>query len=151
MNGPVFTILKAIPLKKRKGNRVLAGLLLLCFFIVLSSGCDQRMFIPSPSVQYVHGPSDARQCYHCHEITATELRKFIKAGGEVVGGLPKSGGQIAGLLVLPAKDLCLICHPPKAARSAHWSDKPPVSDGGCTFCHDPHMSPFRFMLHDKFK
>ncbi len=99
-----------------------------------------------PEAEYfIHGPHAAGQCYQCHVISpAFRSREIGKKG---VGGIPL-GGQIPGMLVKPLKDLCIECHVPKHgfARAAHWLDKAPVSDGNCTFCHEPHQSPFRYML-----
>ncbi len=106
---------------------------------------------PIPEAEYfVHGPHAAKQCYQCHTLSTTF--EFSKTGRKEIGGIPKLGlgveGQIPGMLVTPLKDLCIECHVPKHgfARAAHWLDKAPVADDSCTFCHDPHQSPFRYML-----
>jgi hypothetical protein len=162
---------------KRRQNRVLAGLFLLSFFIVFTSGCDKytkhkvlTFFftgVPSleekekevteakkperriiPEAQYfMHGPYAAEQCYHCHVLSPT----FSRFRGK--GGISSLGEQSPGLLVAPVKELCVKCHlVPKHgfARPAHWADKPPVSDSNCTFCHDSHQSPFQYMLRKEF-
>lgn len=121
----------------------------------------------SAAAYFLHGPYAARQCYHCHVKSPIRLHTSIL-------GLPadqqcyqchvKSSPltdekepvsifrlklQPPSSLVLPLKDLCLECHPPKLISAAHRLSEGPVSDGNCTFCHDPHHSPFQYMLRKK--
>ncbi len=161
-------------LSKRRQNRTLIGIVLLGIFMIFTSGCDKytrhevlTFFFtgvppleegeaaegqvlkkikgkPIPEVNYfVHGPYAAKQCYQCHALSPAV--SFKETGKRGVYSIPL-GGQLVGILVTPLKGLCLECHPPKPVRAAHWSDKAPVSEGNCTFCHDPHRSPFRYML-----
>lgn len=113
---------------------------------------------------FLHGPYAARQCYLCHVKSPIRIHTSLL-------GLPayeqcyqchiqsspltdekkpvsifKFKVQPPGSFVLPLEDLCLECHPPKKISAAHWSQKGPVSDGNCIFCHDPHLAPFRYML-----
>ncbi len=138
------------------------------FFIDIPS--HEGETIPEASY-FLHGPYAARQCYQCHVKSPIRLHtsilgppadrqcyqchvksptfSFRETGKKETGGIPKLQGQSPGSLVSPLKDLCLECHPPKPVRAAHWSNEGPVSDGNCTFCHDPHHSPFRYMLRKK--
>ncbi len=163
-------------MKKKNLNKALMGIALLGIFIIFTSGCGKYtrhevltfFFTGVPPIEgekgvqevkkikgkiipettyFAHGPYAAGQCYQCHVMSPAF--GFRKAGGKVVSSFPGLGGQVPGLLVTPLKDLCLECHPSKPVRAAHWSDKAPVSEGSCTFCHNPHQSPFRYMLHRK--
>ena len=175
-------------MRKKRQNKVLAGLLLLSLLIVFTSGCDkyarhdilaffstgipvahegeERENIPE-TISFLHGAYAARQCYHCHVKSSLRLHSSILntptfkqcyechiqspalTDGKEAVSIPWLKVQPPGSLVLPLKDLCLQCHPPKKISAAHLSSEGPVSDGNCIFCHDPHYSPFQYMLRKK--
>ena len=66
-----------------------------------------------------HGPYAARMCGACHEAAATNA------------------------LVEPKDQLCFRCHELRVDRRYVHG---PVASGGCLVCHDPHSSPYRFLL-----
>ena len=74
---------------------------------------------------YVHGPVAVNQCAVCHKPTASHEFKAITDTGK----------------------LCNVCH-----ESSHFFGKvvhPPAEKGYCTGCHNPHQSPYEFMLRDE--
>ncbi len=81
-----------------------------------------------------HAPFAARQCAVCH-------------GSPVPGAAPQ--------LVKPAKDLCLGCHPAAKATSDVGATgeplvkHPPVEQGLCTQCHNPHASDQPKQMRDR--
>lgn len=70
----------------------------------------------------VHGPYAARLCDGCHAR----------------GGSNK--------LLLPVNELCSKCH--NIQLNKKWVHGPLVS-GGCMACHNPHSSPYRFLLNSE--
>jgi predicted CXXCH cytochrome family protein len=101
-----------------------------------------EFFVPS----YVHGPYAAQQCYHCHSTSkSATFRGSAKGPTKTI----KSIQEVAGRLVMPLKQLCIDCHTGKSVESAffkgYWIHGP-VSDGICTVCHNPHKSPYPYML-----
>ncbi len=72
--------------------------------------------------KYVHGPVAVNQCAVCHIPTASHKFKAITDFGK----------------------LCNRCH----VRSHFFGEvvHPPVKKGHCTGCHNPHQSPYEFML-----
>ncbi len=65
-----------------------------------------------------HGPFAAKQCVGCHERGTNKL-------------------------LLPIQELCLRCH--VVAQGKKWVHGP-VASGGCRVCHNPHSSPYPFLL-----
>ncbi len=98
---------------------------------------------------FVHGPFGAGQCDLCHEAASIEgPRKSAKEESKktAFGSLQR---LIPQKLVMPLKELCIECHTTKSVETAYnkglWMHGP-VSDGLCTRCHDPHQTPFQYML-----
>ncbi len=169
-------------MQNKRRNRVLAGLFLLSFLIIFTSGCDKytrhevlTFFFtgvphpdeekevpgvlagkikgkPIPEAEYfVHGPSAAKQCYHCHMMSSGF--GFRNTGRKETGRIPMLGlgvgRQTSGMFVAPLKDLCTECHIQKSDKSANGEDlwlHGPVASGNCTTCHSPHKSRFQYML-----
>ena len=127
---------------------------------------EERENIPE-AINFLHGPYAARQCYQCHVKLPIRLHSSILntpaakqcyechiqspalIDVKEAVSIPWLKVQLPSSLVLPLTDLCLECHPPKKISAAHLSSEGPVSDGNCTFCHDPHHSPFQYMLRKK--
>jgi predicted CXXCH cytochrome family protein len=65
-----------------------------------------------------HAPYAEKKCNSCHE-------------------------RSTNVLVAPKEELCYRCH--KFKTENKWVHGPVVS-GGCTVCHDPHSSRYRFLL-----
>lgn len=125
-------------------------------------GVDGKII--SEALYFLHGPYAARQCYQCHVKSPVSLhipilglpaekqcyqchvRSPALADEKKPVSIFRLKARPPGSLVLPLKELCLECHPPKKISAAHWSHEGPVSNGNCIFCHDPHQSPFRYML-----
>jgi len=79
--------------------------------------------------KFVHGPAAVGQCEICH----------ISDGPfKVVGG---KHGKFKS--IDKASDLCYKCHDKLDSKKSVHS---PVKDGFCTMCHNPHQSPYKFML-----
>ena len=96
---------------------------------------------------YAHGPFASGQCHQCHATAGSatfrgSVRKQSGTSGRDMGG-------VSARLLLPIKDLCIDCHSGKSVKAAFgeglWVHGP-VSEGICTVCHNPHQSPYRFML-----
>ena len=66
-----------------------------------------------------HGPYGAKLCGACHESPASNA------------------------FVAPRDQLCFRCHEfPVNKKYVHG----PLASGGCTACHDPHRSKYRYLL-----
>ncbi|MFO0752113.1 MAG: cytochrome c3 family protein [Thermodesulfovibrionales bacterium] len=71
--------------------------------------------------KFVHGPAAVGQCGICHVSQGNHVFAPIKNAGE----------------------LCYKCHERvDTMKGVHK----PVKEGSCTKCHDPHQSPYRYML-----
>jgi len=66
-----------------------------------------------------HGPYGAKLCSSCHLSTA------------------------ANTYVVPKQQLCAHCHDIDLAKQYVHG---PIASEGCTSCHDPHSSPYRYLL-----
>ncbi len=66
-----------------------------------------------------HGPYAARLCNACHLIGASNA------------------------LVVPREELCFQCHEIRLDKKYIHG---PLASGGCTACHDPHSSQYRYLL-----
>ena len=80
----------------------------------------------------LHGPVAVGACTSCHVVN--------DAGGTVSVGL--IGGPSPDRLT----GLCVGCHEDIAEKLTLSHVHAPVAGGACTTCHDPHGSPFPFML-----
>lgn len=80
----------------------------------------------------LHGPVAAGACQACH--VATQVGAKVTIG--LVGGVAPEG----------TATLCLQCHSDVAERMRMAHVHAPVAAGGCTTCHNPHGSGYRFML-----
>jgi len=87
---------------------------------VASGAAGTGLAVPAPLVApRDHGPYAARMCGACHEAAATNA------------------------LVVPRDQLCFRCHELRVDRRYVHG---PVASGGCLVCHDPHSSPYRYLL-----
>ncbi len=117
--------------------------LLLCLWVVLAVGCSYKHLsfffdgVPNPEkkiqalpgtqaiapttrVQYSeHGPYAAKQCNACHNREMTNN------------------------LIVPVEQLCANCHELQLTKKYIHG---PLLSGGCLVCHDPHSSPYRYLL-----
>jgi predicted CXXCH cytochrome family protein len=87
--------------------------------------------------EYVHGPVAVNQCAVCHQPAASD--KFKATSGK---GCPSPGQPITD-----TGKLCNVCH-----ESSYFYGKvvhPPAEKGYCTGCHNPHQSPYEFMLRQE--
>jgi predicted CXXCH cytochrome family protein len=75
--------------------------------------------VPAAVTPHDHGPYAARMCGACHEAAATNA------------------------LVAPKDQLCFRCHELRMDRKYVHG---PIASGGCLVCHDPHSSPYRYLL-----
>ncbi|HSP05848.1 MAG TPA: cytochrome c3 family protein [Acidobacteriota bacterium] len=65
-----------------------------------------------------HGPYAAKLCEACHQ-------------------------RQTNALVLPKDELCYKCHELRLDKKYVHG---PLASGGCLVCHDPHSSPYRYLL-----
>lgn len=81
-------------------------------------------FVHDPLVNY--DPSLERSCIRCHgEKTARSFSSEVQ-------------------LVSPTPLLCFECHDPPTFQEG-WIHGP-VAAGECVFCHEPHRSPYKYLL-----
>lgn len=99
-----------------------------------------------------HAPSEAGACGACHDLGASTS---FPGGGGWPGRepteirLPRTSGSNAARLRLPLDHLCAACHGDLEGETLarnHAVVHAPVASGGCTFCHDPHRSPYPKLL-----
>ncbi|MEF9427122.1 MAG: cytochrome c3 family protein [Candidatus Mariimomonas ferrooxydans] len=96
---------------------------------------------------FIHGPYSAGECDQCHESSSTY--SFTTGSKKKAGVTSGVKGGLPGRLVLPLKKLCIECHVAKSAQRAYVNGlvtHGPLATGSCTLCHDPHRSPFQYML-----
>ena len=87
--------------------------------------------------EYVHGPVAVNQCAVCHKPTASHKSKATFGKG-----CPSPGRAITD-----TGKLCNVCH-----ESSHFFGEvvhPPAKKGYCAGCHNPHQSPYPFMLRQE--
>lgn len=99
-----------------------------------------------------HAPSEAGACGTCHDLAGST--SFPGGGGwpgrepaEIK--LPPTERDKATRLRVPRERLCAACHGDLEGETLarnHAVVHAPVASGGCTFCHDPHRSPFPKLL-----
>lgn len=90
----------------------------------VNSKCHSSM----GKAEYVHGPVGAMVCSACH----TE------------SGAAHKDGKVG--LVVDASQLCYFCHEEKQTAFDLPVKHPPVAEGECVGCHDPHQSNFKYQL-----
>ncbi len=78
--------------------------------------------------EYVHGPLGAKVCVFCHNPHGSMLPNEISRSGA---------------------DLCISCHQESKGYFDQKEVMPPVKEGNCTACHDPHQSSVKFQLKGK--
>lgn len=79
---------------------------------------EEKKEIPRRKTCFEHGPYAAKQCEGCH-----------MAGSNT--------------LIVPKDQLCLHCHVLDIKKQNMHG---PLSSGGCTVCHQPHLSPYTYLL-----
>jgi len=108
-----------------------------------AGGKERKRIRIKKVVKYIHGPKASGECYHCHEASG---RKRKKVG---IGAPPSLQATMPGKLTESLKKLCIKCHASKSAEAAQiknlWLHRS-TTEGNCTLCHNPHESPFRYML-----
>ncbi len=91
----------------------------------VNSGCHATM----GTERYVHGPVAVGECTVCHlPINKQEMYDGKKHKFE---------------LAAQGQNLCYTCHERKDTEKVVHG---PIALGLCTFCHDPHQSPYRYRL-----
>jgi predicted CXXCH cytochrome family protein len=122
---------------------------------------------------YLHPPMELPSCNTCHELTgkSASYKKVLPTKANCTDGKchPQIGkaeytqghaevGKICVFChnphgsVLPNEisragaDLCISCHQEEKKIYDEKVIMPPVRDGNCTVCHDPHQSSQRFLL-----
>ncbi len=75
--------------------------------------------------EYVHGPLGAKICVFCHNPHGSIRPNEISRAGA---------------------DLCISCHQEEKKIYDEKVIMPPVKDGNCAACHDPHQSSQKFQL-----
>jgi len=100
------------------------------------------------ATRFSHGPYASGACYYCHQTSETGGFRGLGKKAEAAGSIAKPG-IVPGQLVVPLRELCVLCHatksPEKAQREGFWVHGP-VSAGLCTRCHGPHSSPEPYLL-----
>ena len=95
---------------------------------------------------FIHGPKAAGECFYCHDTESTQSFLNVRKSG---GGMPRMGDITPGRLAVPANELCVQCHTSKSAELRYTQNlwvHGPLSDGGCTACHDYHQTLNQYML-----
>jgi predicted CXXCH cytochrome family protein len=94
----------------------------------LASGCHAPLAEP----KFLHGPLVVNECRHCHEETDVENHKYRTTD--------------------EAPALCFACHAKLQAMLQDSSTRPhrhpPVDEGQCLECHDPHASGLPMQLRE---
>lgn len=103
--------------------------------LCLACHTDKKMFVNGGSVKFTHGILSGKGCIVCHSPHATENRFQ---------------------LYKPINELCSSCHPGVLEGDEHPVKRHPTKgkkdprrpnrEFGCTSCHDPHGSDYRFLL-----
>ncbi|NOZ75866.1 MAG: hypothetical protein GXO90_10940 [FCB group bacterium] len=90
-----------------------------------SGGCHNDIAIK----KNIHVPVDEADCLTCHK-----QNKRNHPGGR---------GTEIGLVSKNIESICTTCH---EVDTSEKDLHPPVADGSCTVCHDPHQSDQNFLL-----
>lgn len=112
---------------------VLIMLVLLQSYALAQNSCTTKKCHSSlVSGTYVHPV--ATECETCHEATSSKH--------------PQKGKETFKLTQSPPQ-LCYMCHEAFGTKENISSIHPPVKEGMCTFCHDPHSSQNQYMIKQK--
>jgi predicted CXXCH cytochrome family protein len=103
--------------------------------LCLACHTDKKMYANGGSVQFIHGILSGKGCIACHSPHATENRFQ---------------------LYMPINELCSSCHPGVTKGDEHpvkghptkgkKDPRRPNREFGCTSCHNPHGSEYKFLL-----
>jgi predicted CXXCH cytochrome family protein len=116
--------------------------------------------LQKPHSQYAVAEADCLSCHNPHSfdrerklVRKSEHQPFAERKCEICH-LP-SEGSAAPALIKPQKQLCLGCHPAEKIMPAKRPDgrpmvqHPPVEQGLCTTCHNPHASDHGKLVKDR--
>ncbi len=110
---------------------------------------EKKKILSKETMPFVHGPFGAGQCDLCHEAVSPEGPKKPSKEEPKKTAFGSLQRLIPQKLVAPLKEMCIECHITKSIEQAYnkglWMHGP-VSDGLCTGCHDPHQTPFKYIL-----
>ena len=88
---------------------------------------------------YSHTPWASGKCDRCHKNAVS----FGVPGQKKAQKVFHKGGGMPGKLILPKKELCILCHEPMSPSKAYAEGlylHPVTAEGECNACHDPHQS-----------
>lgn len=143
---------------------------MLLFLLLIAAGCSRQQVLPDQSENVPSATNGLYRVLGFFIDGLTPPEKDKDAGGKVSAEAPGSKKEALGYrehgpyaanlcgachvqtgsnqLIMPVEELCQNCHVLNLKKKKVHG---PVVTGGCKVCHDPHASPYRFLLVSESK